>query len=351
MSLSTDYTSKKPAPPPESAAPLVVPAADPSSPQFPEAAISGRIMEPDEWRVAKEAHRVHMDAFVEPALQRSSSGQAHPVFDFFLTYYWLKPERLRVWHPAWPHRLALDSTVPDEWTPAWTRAPYVLENRVLRFDENFLTDKKRFRAQWVLTLCENILKRPGHFRCHGLHEWAMVYRIPPEQIRHQNWPLRLSPDEINDVVDQGNLHCTHHDAFRFFTAEASPRNACHPTLETRHHMEQPGCLHTNMDLYKWCYKLLPWVGSDLLRDAFDLAMKARIIDMRASPYDFQSLGYEAIAIETPAGRKSYETCQRDIAAEARPIRERLVNFLVPFLKATVPITPESGATPAHESFP
>ena len=74
-----------------------------------------------------------------------------------------------------------------------------------------------------------------------------------------------------------------------------------PTRETQEAMEQPGCLHANMDLYNWAYKLIPAVSSDLLLDCFDLAWRIRQLDMRASPYDLRPWGYEPVRIRG-AGR-------------------------------------------------
>ena len=60
-----------------------------------------------------------------------------------------------------------------------------------------------------------------------------------------------------------------------------------------------------MDLYKWSYKLSPLVPSELVADCFALAREIRELDMRASPYDLAELGYEPVAVETPAGRPEY----------------------------------------------
>ena len=93
-----------------------------------------------------------------------------------------------------------------------------------------------------------------------------------------------------------------------------------------------------MDLYKWAYKSMPWVGSDLLLKCFLLAMQARAIDMRASPYDLSEFGdYEPIRIETPAGRAQYEQHQRDIAGEATKLRAALahrIKFVLESASAT-----------------
>jgi hypothetical protein len=79
-----------------------------------------------------------------------------------------------------------------------------------------------------------------------------------------------------------------------------------------------------MDLYKWAAKSMPWAGSDLLLDCFELAVKLRDLDMRASPYDLTEWGREAVRIETAEGRRIYENEQKQLAAEARPLRDRLI---------------------------
>ena len=65
------------------------------------------------------------------------------------------------------------------------------------------------------------------------------------------------PAGTAEVVEDNRVRCSHFDAFRFFTAPARPLNLLAPTRETQHELEQPGCLHANMDLYKWAYKLSP----------------------------------------------------------------------------------------------
>ncbi|MEZ0277330.1 MAG: hypothetical protein ACAH88_20635, partial [Roseimicrobium sp.] len=117
--------------------------------------------------------------------------------------------------------------------------------------------------------------------------------------------------------------CTHYDAFRFYTPEARPLNTFDPRFETRLDMEQGGCLHANMDLYKWAYKLWPWIGSDLVADAFEVALFGRAMDMRASPYDLEALGFPPIYIETEEGRAEYRRCQQELADRAEPVRRRL----------------------------
>ena len=101
-------------------------------------------------------------------------------------------------------------------------------------------------------------------------------------------------------------------------------NQLQPTRETQRRMEQPGCLHATMDLYKWAYKLLPVVDSDLLADCFELAWDVRATDMAASPYDLQDWDVEPVRIETPEGTAEYVRRQRAFAARGAALRPRLV---------------------------
>ena len=99
--------------------------------------------------------------------------------------------------------------------------------------------------------------RPPILNCFGLHEWAMLY-VPPTSgaddgraTRHQALGLRVSQQTINDLVEsRAPLRCTHFDAFRFYTAEAMPLNAKELTREDQLELEQPGCVHATMDLFK-----------------------------------------------------------------------------------------------------
>ena len=79
-----------------------------------------------------------------------------------------------------------------------------------------------------------------------------------------------------------------------------------------------------MDLYKWAFKLAPFTPSELIADCFALARDIREVDMRASPYDLQKLGFPPIPFETAAGRTEYEQHQRAFTARSEPLRARLV---------------------------
>jgi hypothetical protein len=153
----------------------------------------------------------------------------------------------------------------------------------------------------------------------------MVYRLPADQVRHADWPLRLGSPGTDAVVESHRIGCSHFDAFRFFTDAARPLNTLDPGHDDRPAFEQPGCLHAGMDLYKHAFRMSPLVASDLVADCFELARAIRVLDMRASPYDLSELGYSPVEIETVAGKQEYATAQRGFAARAAPLRQRLLD--------------------------
>jgi hypothetical protein len=125
-------------------------------------------------------------------------------------------------------------------------------------------------------------------------------------------------------VESLPLRCTHFDAFRFFTDPARSRNSTQLTRDQQIDSEQPGCLHAAMDVYKWCANLLPLLDSDMMMDGFELAYAARVLDMRASPYDLRAFGYEPVRIETPSGRAEYVREQAAITQRTAVIRDALL---------------------------
>jgi hypothetical protein len=174
-------------------------------------------------------------------------------------------------------------------------------------------------------------KRPGQFGCFGLHEWAMVYRQEKFELRHEYLKLRLGAEGTDTVVEQNRIRCSHFDAFRFYTPDAVPLNELTPTRGNQRTMEQPGCLHANMDLYKWAYKLTPALPSELVMDCFELSWRIRTMDMQASPYDLEEWGYPPIRIETPQGKAEYVEYQRAFAAESQELRARVLQAIEPLL--------------------
>ncbi|MFD4355727.1 3-methyladenine DNA glycosylase [Nocardia sp. NPDC058518] len=269
-----------------------------------------------EWQAAARAHRDRLDRLVGPYLERRAAGTTHPVVDFLFTYYGNKPSQLRRWHPGFG--VALRDAGDYRGARGYHELPG--EQNVFTADPAYLA-KRRDTIEFVSGLLTATARRPAQLSCFGLHEWAMVYRT--DDVRHQQVPLRLGHAGTDAVVESMSLRCTHFDAFRFFTPEAVGRNVEPLTRADQVAREQPGCLHANMDLYKWGFKLAPLISSDLLLDCFELACTARELDMRASPYDLSGFGYEPVRIETPTGRADYVRAQAAIAESADALRDRL----------------------------
>lgn len=174
-------------------------------------------------------------------------------------------------------------------------------------------------------MLKNTQQNRPSFGCFGMHEWAMVYKS--DNPRHNQLPMRMKPDELAEFVESRPLLCTHFDAFRFFTMPAKPMNKFELSREKFHETEQPGCIHSNMDLYKWAFKIYPWISSSLILKAFELAVEARYIDMQASPYDLREQGMEPIEIETDSGRKIYKQKQEMIYEKGIPVREKITESM------------------------
>jgi hypothetical protein len=273
------------------------------------------------WRGLEAAHAARVDGLTRGHRERARHRLAHPVEDFLFTYYPFRPGQLLRWQPGIGYALA------DAADRAGWRFHRILDGSgtVVAVDRTAFLDARGEQVRFVHRLLTATTAAPAQFGCFGLHEWAMVYRIPESELRHAGRRLRLGRAGTDEVVEAHQIRCSHYDAFRFFTDAARPLNQLQPTPDGRIGMEQPGCLHASMDLYKWAYRLLPAVSSDLVVDAFELAKAIREVDMRASPYDLADLGYPPIPIETADGKADYVARQREFAARGSQLRQRLLD--------------------------
>ena len=299
------------------------------------------VLSPSEWTARAHEHEARADALTAAARERRSRGRAHPVEDFLYEYYALKPRRLRRWEPGVGVALTrpgADDAAAGDWTArAGRRWMAVVENgppaaggAALTLDAAAFAADRSMGLAWIDGLLRRTAAREPHLGCLGLHEWAMVYR----QGEHRHpLPLRLGQEGTDAVVDGAAIRCTHYDAYRFFTPSAAPLNRLRPSRENQPVLEQPACLHANMDLLKWSLKLGPAVPGDLLLDCFELARDVRVLDMEASPYDCRDLGYSVVAIETAQGRAQYIERQRAFAERAAPLRARLAQVTGALLAA------------------
>lgn len=275
------------------------------------------VLPEEDWSARLQRHRSELSALLDPYLERRSRQEKDPVLDFLFEYYPFRPSHLMRWSPGIGVKLQ---------TKGSTTLPELSELEVdemgAYLNPAFFPHKRISSLKWILGLLKESGDRKPLFGCFGMHEWAMVYRAG--EVRHEQIPLRLPDDEIAEFVESRPLLCTHFDAFRFFTEKARPMNRHDLSRETFSEMEQPGCVHTNMDLYKWAFKLFPWISGDVIREAFFNAVEARRVDMQASPYDATQFGLEPIRIETESGRKVYLERQMEIYENSQPVRKRLI---------------------------
>ncbi len=273
-------------------------------------------LSPDQWQDQKKDHYQKISDLIDEYLEERSHQQKDPVLDFLFEYYAFRPSYLKRWSPGLG-TLLIGSASHDWQFDEMATADGNSFLDITHFDEDRISSIK-----WILNLLKQSLDRKPSFGCFGMHEWAMVYKA--DQVRHDYLSLRMEKEKLAKFVESRPLVCTHFDAFRFFTDEAKPQNKFELNREKFADMEQPGCLHTNMDLYKWAFKMYPWISSNTIREAFELAVETRVMDMKASPYDLRDRGLKPIKIETDKGRREYMQKQMAIYEKSQPIRRQLI---------------------------
>ncbi len=266
------------------------------------------------WRERRAEHVARLRPWADERVRRAERGVKHPVWDFLFEYYSLRPGHLLRWSPGVAVELEGATAQDVDW-PQFAPIPRGMVIPAAAFPAHRIG-----YLDWAVAYLDTVADRDPQFGCFGLHEWAMVYQTA--EVRHRI-PLRLSSADTDEVVESSALRCTHYDAFRFFTPPAVPLNRTALTRPDGIDHDQPGCVHANMDLYKFAYKLAPFVSAEVTAEAFLVAVAARELDMRASPYDLRNHGFEPILIETRDGREEYVRRQREVAELAVPVRERL----------------------------
>ncbi|WP_298804723.1 3-methyladenine DNA glycosylase [uncultured Pseudokineococcus sp.] len=291
------------------------------------------VLAEEEWVPVAEEHRRAVEALTAGHRERALAGEPHPVEDFLFTYYRFRPGQLARWHPgagvvllgdAARERLGWRGYVA--WADQDGREGVVV-------DAAGVAASQGRRLSHVRDVVAATRGRAPELGCFGLHEWAMVHgsATDPSVLRHERQPLRLGAEGTDAVVEEGArrgwLRCTHVDAFRFYPGSAVELSPLRPTRDTQAALEQPGCLHAGMDLYRAAFLLVPLAPSSLVLDAFRLARDIRELDMRASPYDLSRYGREPVRVETAEGRAQYATEQRALAVRGQDLRDRLLPLL------------------------
>ena len=271
----------------------------------------------DTWKRLQKEHQDKISECIDEYLERRQHQQKDPVMDFLFEYYAFRPSHLKRWSPGFG--ILLEGNA-DTLYPELSELEFTAEGAYLFPD--FFPDNRKSSLRWILNLLEKSKQKKPSFGCFGMHEWAMVYKR--DEVRHDDIPLRMNKEELAEFVESRPIVCTHFDAFRFFSPDARPMNKYELSRDSFSEMEQAGCIHTNMDLYKWAFKGFPWISSEAIREAFKLAVEARVVDMKASPYNLRDFGLEPIKIETESGRMEYLEEQQGIYRKSIPIRDRLI---------------------------
>ena len=205
-----------------------------------------------EWQARAAAHLERVQQWTLPRRARRSRGESHPVYDFLFQYYSYSGGKFETWHPN-QHELMVDSAEARE---RFRGPAYVAADGVIRRNTSALSTAERASLTDVLHILSATRDRPANFGCYGIHEWAMVYG--GHDVRHAAIaPLRLPQAHVDAFVESRPIVCSHFDAFRFFAPAAKPMNRVPLAWSTRHDLEQPGCIHANMDLYRWAYTSMP----------------------------------------------------------------------------------------------
>jgi len=304
--------------------------------------------------------------------QRLHNTKQHPIYNFLHTYYRYPIADLKKYSPGM--NVILDDINDNDIDKYFIRK-YLYQEKE---NSNSYIYKPIIPLQadgskgWininrVKTILENTINRTPNFACFGLHEWAMLYsgrvntleasssssiyhkkngniiNLEKPLDKHQDVPLRVTQNAIDDIVEGIGLHCTHYDAFRFFHPRSQPFNDVNPlTRETQHEYETPACVHASMDLFKYAYQIYPFIDSELLIDSIQLALACRKVDMLASPYDVsQYVNDEPIRVETSEGRKAYILEQEKLIERAAPIRQKLLALYSEVLDYSLKVIPNS----------
>lgn len=291
-----------------------------------------QILDADQWWPLVTAHKHGASERTRSRETRMRRGQPDAMEDFLYEYYPVRPQRFAKWYPGVDDDGPIKLRIPHDdpaalawWEERAAQPWHEVNDDVVALSTDYFAHRSK-GLEFQAKLQRSLLNRPASFGCLGWHEWAMVYKEDEAERRHA-LPLRLGQEETDRIVEGATIRCTHLDAFQFFTPEARPLNAVTPTYETVEAMDQPGCIHASMDLLRVCVQFQPMIPGDLAIAAFDLALRARRVDMAASPYDATAIGIDPIKIETTDGKSEYIRRQQDLAGQARELRLTIAPLL------------------------
>jgi hypothetical protein len=229
------------------------------------------------WIETARCEQVRIRSLLSPATIYQDRN--HPIYNFIFIYFFFNQKILFQYSPGMNVEIEMESDIEQlaslnlvpELQPIDPHSSHYFH---ISFQQKKIT--KKF-LQRTLTLLKSVESKLPSFWCFGLHEWAMLYhssQLPsstpkPSSSLFQSLPLRVTAQQIESLINPSSsstqpsplprLRCTHFDAIRFFTPSSLPLNAITPTptRKTVHQFDQPGCVHVNMDLFKYGICLLP----------------------------------------------------------------------------------------------
>ena len=307
-----------------------------------------------EWRSRADAHRRRVRDLLGGMFYDRKIHDRHPIYNFLFNYYRFRPHMTIERYSAGLDFVESCSSSDDESLyhckylsvkdDRSMRSLYLPSSKYFSVKDGCiemdpvksLNEKSVTRIRNLFTLLEIVQRRPPNFSCFGVHEFAMLH----SGARHSSLSEK-SGSEIAHVTTRESMMLWRELRFdvplrRYTALSKSALKSCRiktsPDLRTKN--EQAGCIHTNLDLFKFSLRLWPFASSELVADALELAIRARELDMRASPYDlssvsdFTELGRDfdltPVLIETESGRAEFRDSTMVLYRDSLPIRDRLI---------------------------
>ncbi|GMH76152.1 hypothetical protein TrRE_jg3114 [Triparma retinervis] len=198
---------------------------------------------------------------------------SNPIYNFLLSYYGLKGakgiRRLCRYSPG--PNIKFDPSILATSNVSYSRRWLNLSSgpSLSYYDSALLPPSKSSALSWNLHLLRSTRSNPPVLNCHGMHEWAMLYRRGPGDAGKGDYQtgmkLRVDQDVLDRTVEERGIRCTH------------------------------------------------------------IAIEARLLDVAASPYDAREYtGGLAVEVENEEGRREYKRRQIDIMGKSRGARDRLI---------------------------
>jgi hypothetical protein len=221
----------------------------------------------EEWLQTAKFERNRVNSLLIPGEYQDRN---HPIYNFIFVYFFFNRKILFQYSPGIdveiesnhdPKELVTINLAPELQPVSSHRDNLAVTSIEKKLSKKFL--------QRTLHILKSIQSKTPSFWCFGLHEWAMQYHstqqtltLPQKNSSFQSLPLRVTQEQIESLINPirheaqssvPRLRCTHYDAIRFFTPSSAPLNVVSPspTRSTVDQYDQPGCIHVNMDLFKY----------------------------------------------------------------------------------------------------